>query len=129
MLQKLPDWVTSRWNRHVTKQLRQTEEYPKFKEFAEFLTTEAEIACNPVTSFHALKPTDEKPSRDIKRTKANAFITNVKASDKSGTELECNAVESSLKVLNRAKKLSTSFTSSPVTCMCCGDSHSIQVHT
>lgn len=29
ILQKLPDWVTSCWNRHVTKQLRQTEEYPK----------------------------------------------------------------------------------------------------
>ncbi|XP_034150370.1 uncharacterized protein LOC114839868 [Esox lucius] len=41
MLQKLPDWVTSRWNRHVTMQLRKKEEYPNFKEFAEFLAQEA----------------------------------------------------------------------------------------
>ncbi|KAK0142369.1 hypothetical protein N1851_019890 [Merluccius polli] len=30
VLQKLPDWLTSRWNRHVTKQMRKTEEYPNF---------------------------------------------------------------------------------------------------
>ncbi|XP_060759736.1 uncharacterized protein LOC132870171 [Neoarius graeffei] len=125
MLQKLPDWVTSRWNRHVTQQLRHTEEYPKFKEFADFLATEAEIACNPVTSLNALKPTDEKQSRDIKRTKANAFITNVKASDKTSTELECSAAENSIKVSNRARKVNPSFTSSAVTCMCCGETHSI----
>ncbi|KAL6479864.1 hypothetical protein MHYP_G00108970 [Metynnis hypsauchen] len=99
MLQRLPDWVTSRWNRHVTMQLRQTEEYPNFKAFAEFIAQEAEIACNPVTSFHALKSTEEKPARDIKRQKANAFITNVKASDKSSIVIK--------------------------TCMCCGENHSI----
>lgn len=60
MLQKLPDWVTSRWNRHVTKQLRQTEEYPNFKEFADLVANEADIACNPVTSFQALKSPEER---------------------------------------------------------------------
>ncbi len=44
MLQKLPDWMTSRWNRHVTMQLRQLEEYPSFQEFADFVAQEAEIA-------------------------------------------------------------------------------------
>ncbi len=91
MLQKLPDWMTSCWNRHVTIQLKQFEEYPSFKEFADFVAQEAEIACNPVTSFHALKFSEEKPSREVKRSKANAFITNVKASDKSRTvsKLQC----------------------------------------
>ncbi|XP_067380798.1 uncharacterized protein [Channa argus] len=127
MLQKLPDWLTSRWNRHVTKQLRQTEEYPDFKEFANFMAHEAEIACNPITSLHALKSTEEKSSRDIKRPKANAFITTVKASGKSSTVMKpCNAVESSLKDFNGSKKVNTSFSSfNPVTCMCCGESHSI----
>ncbi|KAL1250801.1 hypothetical protein QQF64_018597 [Cirrhinus molitorella] len=77
MLQKLPDWLTSRWNRHVTMQLKRLEEYPTFKDFANFVAQEAEIACNPVTSFHALKLSEEKPSREVKRSKANAFITNV----------------------------------------------------
>lgn len=85
MLQKLPDWLTSRWNRHVTKQLRQTEEHSNFKEFADFDGKEADIACNPVKSFQALKSTEEKSPTDVKRPKVNAFITNVKASDKSTT--------------------------------------------
>lgn len=54
MLQKLPDWVTSRWNRHVTKQLQETHEYPSFKEFAKFLAHEADVACNPVTSLKVI---------------------------------------------------------------------------
>ncbi|XP_049318702.1 uncharacterized protein LOC125780534 [Astyanax mexicanus] len=99
MLHKIPDWVTSRWNRHVTKCLRQTEEYPSFKEFAEFMAQEAEIACNPVTSFHALKHIDERPGRDTRRPKANAFMTNVKAPENANTAMKA--------------------------CVCCGESHSI----
>lgn len=67
MHQKLSGWVTSHWNHHVTKQLQQTEEYHLFKEFANLMAQEADIACNPVTSFHALKLTGEKPFKDIKR--------------------------------------------------------------
>lgn len=43
----------------------ETEEYPSFKEFADFVAQEAEVAWNPATSFHALKRTEEKPPRDI----------------------------------------------------------------
>lgn len=124
MLQKNPDWMTSHWNHHVTKQLRQTEEYPNLKEFADFVAQEAEIACNPVTSLHALKTTEEKLLRDIKRSKANAFITNVKASDKLSTEMETHSIVGNSS--NGNKKVSTSFSSlNPVKCMCCGESHSI----
>ena len=122
MLQKLPDWVISGWNRYVTKQLRQTEEYPTFKEFAEFMAQEAEIACNPITSFHALKHTEEKPLKDKGRSKANAFNTTVKALDKSATETNRAADNHS----NSSKKVNT-FLSSPVTvkCIYCEESHSI----
>ena len=34
MLQKL-HWITSRWNRYASKQLRQSEEYPSFKELTD----------------------------------------------------------------------------------------------
>lgn len=111
MLQKLPDCLTSCWNRHVTKQLRQTEEYPNFKEFADFVADEADIACNPVTYFQVLKSPEEKPPRDVKCPRANAFSTNVKTdnSDKSMAVMKTyGAVENS-----------------PVTCLCCGESHSI----
>ncbi|KAI2643117.1 Cortactin-binding protein 2 [Labeo rohita] len=46
LVQKLPDWAISRWNRQVTQSLIDDHEYPTFKEFAMFVSTEAEIACN-----------------------------------------------------------------------------------
>ncbi|CAI5682991.1 unnamed protein product [Oreochromis niloticus] len=122
LLQKLPDWVTSRWNRHVTVQLRQTEEYPSFKQFADFVAQEAEVACNPVTSFHALKHTEERSTRDTKRPKANAYITNVKASDRTTTGysgVENNSNEADI------ERKAHALPSNSVTCICCGESHSI----
>ena len=128
MLQKLPDWLTSRWNRHVTKQLRQTEEYPNFKAFSDFIANEADIACNPVTSLQALRSPEEKSQREVKRTKANAFSTNVKAheTDKSTTVMKTYTVaENSSKYSNGSKKVSMSaLSANPVTCLCCGESHS-----
>lgn len=77
-----PDWITSRWNRHVTKQLCQRGEYPTIKEFSEFMEQEAEIAGNPMTPLDALKPAKEKPSRDVNRPQVNTFITGIKATVK-----------------------------------------------
>lgn len=95
--------MTSCWNRHVTKQLRQTEEYPNFKDFADFVAQETEIACNPVTSFYALKPTEEKTTREVKHPKANR---NVRVSEKSGTAIETHStLENSSKLSNGSKKV------------------------
>lgn len=54
LIKKLPDWAISRWNRQVAQSLCQREESPSFEQFAEFVSTEAEIACNPATSLHTL---------------------------------------------------------------------------
>ncbi|XP_030604506.1 uncharacterized protein LOC115793597 [Archocentrus centrarchus] len=45
LLVKLPDWITSRWNRYVTEQLDQGKDYPSFQDFASFISKEARIAC------------------------------------------------------------------------------------
>lgn len=80
LLQKLPDWAAARWNRQVTQTLMEGEEFPHFKDFAAFLSMEAEVACNPVTSIHALRSletsSDKRNVRDIKRNKASVFNTN-----------------------------------------------------
>ena len=55
MLNKLPDWLTARWNRKVIAVEESTHDFPSFREFVQFLAREAKIACNPVTSLHALK--------------------------------------------------------------------------
>jgi hypothetical protein len=52
MLSKIPDWLVSRWARQVNKSREQTNMYPSFAEFVEFLSREANIACDPVTRLN-----------------------------------------------------------------------------
>lgn len=62
ILAKLPDWLTSRWNREVLEIEESTNTFPSFSQFVKFLTKEAKIVCNPVTSLYALKSSeDERP--------------------------------------------------------------------
>ncbi len=79
LVQKLPDWAISRWNHQVTQSLTDNREYPTFKEFATFVSTEAEIACNPITSFHALRNSElavEKVNlKETKRSKVWVLTT------------------------------------------------------
>ena len=78
LLQKLPDWLVQRWSRIATD----TEQYPSFQTFVKFVSEEADIACNPITSLYQ---TDNKYK---KRPMANtlASSTNVQASDVSKYE-------------------------------------------
>ncbi|KAL0197594.1 hypothetical protein M9458_006134, partial [Cirrhinus mrigala] len=43
------------WNRKVIEVEEQHGCFPTFSNFVDFITREAKIACNPVTSLHALK--------------------------------------------------------------------------
>ncbi|KAJ8358380.1 hypothetical protein AAFF_G00011560 [Aldrovandia affinis] len=63
ILVKLPDWLTSRWNRKVVEVEEQSHTFPSFSQFVKFLTREAKIACTPITSLHALKPSESERSR------------------------------------------------------------------
>ncbi|XP_051792792.1 uncharacterized protein LOC127530322 isoform X2 [Acanthochromis polyacanthus] len=85
LTQKLPDWAAARWNRQVTKALMEGKDFPSFQDFAEFLMQEAEVACNPVTSIHALRSSEVRSDKgnlkDFKRNKASVFNTNVVHSD------------------------------------------------
>ena len=78
ILHKLPDWLTSRWNRKVAEIEEETGQFPDFSIFVSFVTREAKIACNPVTSLHALKSSDKANilSSSLPKTgKANTFMT------------------------------------------------------
>lgn len=57
---KLPDWLSSRWNRVATKFQDEYNTFPDFKYFVEFLNKEASIACNPITSLQAIKPVEQE---------------------------------------------------------------------
>nr|XP_017209156.1 uncharacterized protein LOC101887079 [Danio rerio] len=78
LVSKLPDWAAARWNRQTTQTLSETQDFPTFQEFAHFMSVEAEVACNPVTSFHALhvsEPNKEKIYFKVSKPKANVFHT------------------------------------------------------
>lgn len=79
LVQKLPDWLASSWNRKVTQTLNESQEFPSFQDFATFISMEAEIACNPITSFSALRSsestTEKRNLRESKRNKASVLST------------------------------------------------------
>lgn len=81
LTQKVPDWVASRWNRQVTIALMEGKEFPIFEDFTKFVSREAEIACNPVTSLHALHSADsshdKRSTKETKGNKANVFSTQI----------------------------------------------------
>ncbi|XP_030208539.1 uncharacterized protein LOC115556311 [Gadus morhua] len=79
LVYKLPDWAASRWNRQATRSLNDRQEFPSFKDFAIFVSTEAEIACNPITSLYALRSSDSNAEkrnlRDTKTNQASVYTT------------------------------------------------------
>src|SRR4029434_2894412 len=125
MLVKLPDWVTSRWNRQVTKQLDQPKDYPGFCEFASFISKEVRIACNPVSSLYALKTSDGRPFEESKQSRANTFATSAKASDTPRAMAPSSDTDDSQFKDSREPKTTQEYDSSSVKCFCCGESRSI----
>lgn len=72
LIQKVPDWLASRWNRQVTIALMEGKEFPSFEDFTNFVSMEAEIACNPITSLNALYSSNSfHEKRSMKETKGN----------------------------------------------------------
>ncbi len=55
ILEKLPDWMVSRWNRKVMECRRSNGSILPFEELAEFVAQEADLLCDPVTSVGAVK--------------------------------------------------------------------------
>lgn len=55
MLSRLPHWLVVRWGRIVVQKKEESYQYPPFKDFMEFISKEAKIACDPVISIQAVK--------------------------------------------------------------------------
>ena len=86
LIRKVPDWLASRWNRTIA--LLEGREFATFEDFTNFVSLEAEIACNPVTSLYALHSSNSSYGKgyikEIKGSKVNVFITQTAInSDKS----------------------------------------------
>ena len=83
ILLKLPDWLVSSWNRKAMEARRATSEYPPFKVFVDFLSKEADLACDPISSIQALKSIEsEKPKQLRSQTiQAKTLSTNTTQSN------------------------------------------------
>ncbi len=74
---KLPEWVVTRWSRVVARHGEEQQQFPPFDTFVSFVTKEADIACDPVTSLQSLRPDrDVKPERQ--RPSGRTLLTEVK---------------------------------------------------
>ncbi len=54
ILTKLPEWLLPRWSRRVAEYKEQHKKFPPFTVFVDFLSEEAKIAADPVTSIEAV---------------------------------------------------------------------------
>ncbi len=108
---KLPDWLSSRWNREATIYQDGHKMFPDFRYFVRFLNMEARIACNPITSFYAVKSADQERSKPIEREQsryqqnqnfsAKTFTTNI--SEK--TSITCMFCKKKGHTLHRCLKI------------------------
>ncbi|XP_039902265.1 uncharacterized protein LOC120742861 [Simochromis diagramma] len=82
---KLPDWLSARWNRMVTEFQDEHRMFPDFSHFVKFLNKEARIACNPITSLPAIKPTEQDKHAFKEKPKRN-YMLNAKSLSTSSSE-------------------------------------------
>lgn len=88
---KLPDWLSTRWNRTVTEFQDEHKMFPDFSHFVKFLNKEARIACNPITSLQAIKSSDQDHKHFIKDKLRRSHTLNAKTLSTSTNEKESMA--------------------------------------
>ncbi len=108
---KLPEWLSSRWNRAVTKFQDEYKGFPDFKYFVEFLNKEARIACNPITSLQTIKPVEQErfrqPDQDHSKFKQNrkSSIKTFTTSSSEKTSVMCVFCERHGHTLHKCRKI------------------------
>ena len=65
IISRLPDWMVSRWNRLVFTAVKESNIYPHFSRFVNFVVEEAQVACNPISSLYAVKGLSRYSSESV----------------------------------------------------------------
>lgn len=86
---KLPDWLTSRWNREVLEVEEKTNTFPSFSQFVKFLMKEPKIVYNPVTSLYALKSSDNGRTNMLKNQGPVAKVLATSSGENNSAVLSC----------------------------------------
>ena len=66
IISRLPDWMVSRWNRLVFTAVKESNVYPPFSTFVNFVVEEAQVACNPISSLYAVKGLSRSFSESVR---------------------------------------------------------------
>lgn len=67
---QLPEWLSTRWNRKATQYQLEHRRFPSFDYFVTFLSMEASITCNPITSYQALQHSESERLKVKNKTTA-----------------------------------------------------------
>ncbi|CAI5689637.1 unnamed protein product [Oreochromis niloticus] len=83
LVQKLPNWAAARWNRQATQFMKESGKFPGLKDFAKFMSSEAEIMCNQITSNFTTDTgkgcqKDKRPTSSVLPTQAITETENTK---------------------------------------------------
>jgi hypothetical protein len=65
LLQLLPDYLISKWNQKVVDYEETHSAFPPFEYFVNFMDTQAQMACHPVTSLEVVKQKKPVPKSAI----------------------------------------------------------------
>ncbi|KAJ8038907.1 hypothetical protein HOLleu_16467 [Holothuria leucospilota] len=87
LITMLPNWLVTRWSRLLADWEAKGKGFPPFSQFRQFVVKEADIACNPITSFQALKgfQSDDTKGKRVKGAQgARNFATEVSEVSKPG---------------------------------------------
>lgn len=113
LLTKLPDWLISRWNREVTSRMKEEKKYPDFRTFTTFISAEADLLCNPLSSCHAVKDVERatdsthqepNPRYDGKKSVHNTKMTEESSNRTSKLQPQCSFCKRSDHLLNTCVK-------------------------
>ena len=90
LLLKLPSWLTTRWAR-IVAEYRSTEGvFPSFSQFVQFMTKEADIANDPITSIPSFKTSELSSVSKVVRVKKGISLktegSGIKTDSEKGTD-------------------------------------------
>jgi len=90
LLTKLPDWLVSQWNREATRRIKEEKKYPDFKTFTTFISAEADLLCNPISSCHDVKELERATESTRQEPKPNyeakSSVHDIKTTEESSKE-------------------------------------------
>ena len=104
---KLPDWLRRRWAKKATTYRDTYNQFPPFATFVQFVSTESDIACDPILSLPSTDNAEktEKENRGKPPKKYNAKTFNTQTKEKEVQEQSTDSKETATKETDQKEQL------------------------